>query len=77
MKSDFEAGVLFDLAQQVQAYKLLHDPQVGGTATPDQLLDLCKRAGYPEESAQKAASQRANERLDHGLPLFQSVYVHQ
>ena len=69
--------MVYSLALQMQAYKLLQDPQVGGTADPEGILRLCRDAGYSEEVAQKAASRRANQRLDEGLPLFQTRYVHQ
>lgn len=75
--NDFEADVLFDLAGTVQNWKLLHDPKVGGQADPEQLLEMCKAAGYSEAAAQQAAKQRAEQRLDNGLPVFQTSFVHQ
>lgn len=77
MTSEFEADILFDLARQVQAYRMLHDPQVGGQFGPNEILGLCREAGYGEEAAQKAASERGKQRLDQGLPMFQTRYVHQ
>lgn len=47
---------------------MLHDPNVGGKLNAEQFLELCKDAGYSEEQAQKAATRRANQRLDQGLP---------
>lgn len=62
---------------QTHAWHALQNPEVGGRMDPDQILDLCRRAGYTEEAAQKAASQRAEERLDSQVPLFNARFVHQ
>mgnify|MGYP001597195595 CR=1 FL=1 len=75
--SDFEADVLFDLAVQTHHWKTLHDPQVSGLLDPNEMHDLCLKAGYTEEGAQKAGKLRAEQRLDKGMPMFQTSYVHQ
>jgi hypothetical protein len=41
---------------------------VSGTLNAEGILDLCRRAGFGEEAAQKAASQRALERQRLELP---------
>lgn len=46
------------------AYNLLHDRQVGGTLNAEAILDLCRKAGYSESAAQKAASRRAESRMN-------------
>ena len=73
----FESDLLFDLAQQAVSWKMLHDPQTGGQMAADQILELCRAAGYTEEASQMAASKRADQRLDSGLPVFQTTFVHQ
>ena len=60
--------MLFGALQTAKAWEMLHDPNVGGKLNADQFLELCKEAGYSEEQAQKAATRRANQRLDQGLP---------
>ncbi len=75
--SDFESKVLFRLANKVQSWRLLHDPQASGQMDPGQILELCKSAGYTEEASQKAATMRADQRLDHGVPMFHTVTVSQ
>ena len=69
--------MLFGLAQQAHHWKILHTPEQQGGLDPDQLRELCKKAGYTEEVAQQVGKQRAEARLDKGLPMFQSRYVHQ
>ena len=69
--------MLFGLGEQVLAYRMLHDPQIGGQAGAEQVLELCKAAGYCEDAAQKAARQRADQRLDAEQPMFGTTYVHQ
>lgn len=73
----FEADVVFDLAQNVQAWRALHDPEIGGRMGADEVLQLCKDAGYSEQAAQAAAKTRAEQRLDQGLPVFNTTFVHQ
>jgi len=69
--------VLFDLAMQVHNWRKLQDPQIGGNADPDTILELCRKAGFSEEESQKAAAKRANDRLDDQQPVFNTTYVHQ
>lgn len=69
--------MLFGLAQQMQAYKMLNDPEVGGRLKVNELFNLCKEAGHSEKAAQQAAKQRANALLDAKQPMFQTQYVHQ
>lgn len=52
----------------VLAWEQLHDPEVGGKMTAEELLEACLAAGYPEEVAQKAASERALQRMRMELP---------
>ncbi len=75
--TDFEAKVLFRCANKVQSWRLLHDPHGSGSMDPNQILELCKSAGYTEEAAQKAATVRADQRLDQNLPMFHTVTVSQ
>ncbi len=51
----------------VRAEERLHGPE-GGKMTAEELLDACLAAGYPEEAAQKAASERALQRMRMDLP---------
>lgn len=55
------------MLQTGRAYDMLHDPNVGGSLKSDDFLSLCRRAGYSEEAAQKAATERANQRLDRNM----------
>ena len=75
--NNFEADVYFELAQQALAFKTLKDPRANGEMDPEQLLETIKAAGFPEEVAQEAARKRAEQRLDHELPVFATSYVHQ
>ena len=52
----------------MQAFRLLNDPQHAGQLNAEQFLDLAVKAGFSEEAAQKAASERALARMREGLP---------
>jgi hypothetical protein len=54
--------------QETMAWEKLNDPKVGGRATAEEILELCKAAGYSEEESQKVASQRALDRMRLDLP---------
>lgn len=69
--------VLFDLAQNVAAWRVLQDPEAQGGLDADGILVMHRRAGYPEEECQKAARQRAEQRLDQNKAATSTVYVHQ
>ena len=75
--SEFEADVLFELAHNVQAWRVLQDPRSSGEMDAEGILHQCRKAGYSEKVAQEAARQRADQRLDAGVPAVSSVYVHQ
>lgn len=45
------------------AWERLHDPEIGGRMTAEELLEACRTAGYSEDQAQKAASERALQRM--------------
>lgn len=45
----------------------MHDPNIGGAMRAEDYLQLCRDAGYTEEEAQKAATERANKRMDKEL----------
>ncbi len=64
----FEEDVLYESMLEVQAQELLQNPEVGGALNAEGVLELCKAAGMSEDEAQKAASQRALERLRRELP---------
>ena len=44
---------------------------------PDQLKETVLAAGFSEEEANRAGQKRAEQRLDHDLPVFSTSYVHQ
>lgn len=54
---------------RVQAWELLNDPEYSGTLTMGQFKSLLLRAGYSEEVAQRAASQRGWDRLCAGVMM--------
>lgn len=54
---------MWRLLQTTQAWKDLHDPNIGGMVDAEGMLELCRAAGIPEDEAQRAASQRGYERL--------------
>lgn len=54
---------------KVQAWERLNDPEYAGSLTMEQFHDLLIDAGYSEEVAQKAASQRGWERLQAGVTM--------
>lgn len=47
---------------------MLHDPQVAGELNAEAYLELCRAAGYGEEESQRAATKRAEARMDRDLP---------
>ncbi len=72
--SDFEADVLFELAHNVQAWRILQDPKASGELDAEGILQLCKAAGYSEKASQEAAKQRADQRLDAGQAPVNTAY---
>jgi hypothetical protein len=54
--------------EDVRAWELLHDPDVAGRLDAEGYYELCKAAGFPEDEAQRAASERAWQRLRKDLP---------
>ncbi len=64
----FEEDVLFLALGQARAWTWLHDPQASGHLNAEQILELCKDAGFSEEAAQKAATRRGYERMKRELP---------
>ena len=67
--SQFEEDLLFGCLEQVQAWEMLHNPQVVGTLNTEEFFELCKTAGYSKQAAQKAASAWAWKRMQKELPL--------
>jgi hypothetical protein len=63
----FTEDVLFGALRTVKAWQMVNDPKVSWELDSEGLLMLCKDAGYSEASAQKAATDRANARMDRGL----------
>ena len=63
----FTERVLTATLQTVSAREKLEDHTYSGILDSEQFYELCKRAGYDEDVAQKAANHRANARLDKGL----------
>jgi hypothetical protein len=53
--------------EQAKCWSAVHDPNIGGMMDAEEFLELCKAAGYSEEAAQKAATERANKRMDKDL----------
>lgn len=47
-----------DGAATVQAWRDLHNPEVGGRADAEGLLDLMLAAGFDDETAQREATKR-------------------
>jgi hypothetical protein len=62
-----EFSVLWDAMMQARAWDRLHTPSEHGMLTADQLLELCREAGVDEDKAQKAATARAEARMDLNL----------
>lgn len=56
------------MENEVNAHKMLHDPQVIGNMDSKQIEELAKSAGYGEESCRKAANAWALERMRRELP---------
>lgn len=54
---------------KVQAWERLNSPEYCGSLTMGQFYDLLIAAGYSEDAAQKAASQRGWERLVADVPM--------
>ncbi len=63
----FTEAVLTRTMQTVTAREQLEDHTYSGMLDTEQLYELCKRAGFDEQMAQKWANYRANARLDKGL----------
>jgi hypothetical protein len=67
--TEFECDVLESCLPEIMAWERLHDPTYSGQLTTDQLYDLAKAAGLSEDTCQKLASTRAQQRLDAELPM--------
>lgn len=52
---------------RVQAWERLNNPEYCGQMNTDQFYRTFIEAGYSEEVAEKAAKQRASDRLDAGM----------
>jgi len=59
---------LWKLLGWAQAWEQVNDPDVGGEMRGEAFLDLLKRAGFSEDVAQTAASERAWQRMNKDLP---------
>ncbi len=55
--------------EKVRAWELLHDPEYSSGLDMDGLHRLMIRAGFSAEVAQKAATQRAWERMSQGVVI--------
>jgi hypothetical protein len=55
------------LLDTAKAWEMLHDPDIVPNLKADPFYELCLRAGYSEDAAQKAATAHANHRLDRNL----------
>jgi hypothetical protein len=66
--SQFELDLYDRCLPGVQAWQILNDPDQKIRYNAAQVYDLFLQAGYPEETAQKAATEHANARLDRNLP---------
>ncbi len=62
--TEFDEEVLTRAMRSAKAWEMLHDPTHCGRLDTVELYELMVRAGYREEDAQVAATQRANDRLD-------------
>jgi len=54
---------------RVQAWEQMNDPDYCGSLTMRQFYELLLKAGYSEEVAQEAASERGWERLNAGIAM--------
>lgn len=55
------------LEKEVQAWRMLHDPEVMGKLTGQQVEELSLAAGYGKKAAEKAGLDRRWERMKAGL----------
>ncbi len=53
----------------VEAYEMLHDPEVVGKLNTEAYLDLCLAAGYGKEASERAARDWGVNRLRKNLPV--------
>lgn len=63
----FTEDVLFGALRTAKAWEMVNDPKATSEMDSEGLLELCKAAGYSEDASQKAATDRANARMDRGL----------
>ena len=56
------------MLEEIRAWELLHDPNVGGQMDADTFYEWCKLAGYNEDASKRAMKQRALERMRKDLP---------
>jgi hypothetical protein len=63
----FDEAVLWDCLEAARAYERVHDPEHSSNLAAEELLELCRAAGYPEEVCQKAATERALARMRREL----------
>jgi hypothetical protein len=67
--SGLEEDVLFDcLEREVQAWKMLHDPELLADMRTGTFMSLMRQAGYSEGAVQKAGTAHYNDRLDREVP---------
>ena len=63
----FTEEVLFGALKTAKAWEMVNDPKSSGEFNSETFLELCREAGYSEDASQKAATIRANARMDVGL----------
>ena len=63
----FREELLFAGLNVAKAWEMLHDPKVIGGLNTKAYMQLCRDAGYSEESVQKAGTDWYNKRLDAKL----------
>jgi hypothetical protein len=63
----FTEEVLDMALESARAYEWVNTPSIASSLTADGMLELCRKAGYSEESSQKAATNQANARMDRDM----------
>lgn len=67
--TEFDELVLTLTVPKTQAWELLNDPEYSGGLNMEEFHDLLIRAGYTEDMAQRAASERGWQRLKAGVVM--------
>ncbi len=57
-----------DCLETATCWSMLHDPSIAGDLDAEAFLELAVKAGYGEDQAQRAATQRALARMRKDLP---------